>query len=82
MQIQIKKPSIQSKKAKTGSGLKGMWLCFRPMLFSRLVVITNFYVGRLTKGVLKYFFLYQDLAATKATASPMKEVLTGHYLKS
>ena len=82
MQIQIKKPSMQSKKAKTGSALEGTRLYFRPMLISRLVVITNFYVGRLTTGFLKYFFLYQDLAAAKATASPMKEVVTGHYLKS
>ena len=29
-----------------------------------------------------FFFSYQDLAATKATASPVKGVVTGHYLKS
>ena len=29
-----------------------------------------------------FFFSYQDLAATEVTASPVKGLVTGHYLKS
>ena len=61
-----------------GIGIGKYWYFLRvsvSVFFNRYPIYTRYIT-------FFFFFLYQDLAAIEASASPMKGVVTGQYLKS